>query len=589
MKYPFIGILFCLILWGLQSSLSAQDLSYSKPGYSLYMEMTNPASTNIEAWSEIADPVHVSFASDNVRYPKELVPTLPENTRWQAIGWRGERVHTQILLWTNRDISSVQFRKHDLIDEQGNRIPDSTITVSFLRYVMSDDYGEGCADRDLTMDDSLLVSDPIDIVDHLGVEANTVQPVWLSIQIPGDIPAGRYSGEIIIKADKDFPLEISLNILPHILPPPDQWEFDLDLWQYAAPIARIHNVELWSDEHFSLMRPYFVALANAGQKVITANIIEQPWGLTHVHFDDPSLIKWTRKSDGKWEYDFSLFDRYISFVMDCGITERINCYSMVTWDLGFIYFDEAAGRNVSVELRPGSSEYIAYWSGMIEVFTSHLKSKGWFSKTAIAMDERPIESMQSVIGLLRRIDPEWKIALAGDSYHPEIEEDIYDYCLASYLNFDDSVLIQRKALGKPSTFYTACNEKYPAGYTFSPPAENAWMGWHAAAKGYTGYLFWAYNTWVKNPLLDARWRRYPSGTLFQFYPGPRTSIRFEKLIEGIQAFEKIRILRAHYAEQDCNDKLKELDIALSIFELENLDHISAAEMIEEAGAVLNQH
>jgi len=262
---------------------------------------------------------------------------------------------------------------------------------------------------------------------------------------------------------------------------------------------------------------------------------------------------------------------------------------MITWDLSFIYYDEATGENKSIKLEPVSSEYNEYWSGMIEEFTKYLKKRGWFHKTAIAVDERPVESMQAIIALLKRADPEWKIALAGDSYHPEIEQDIYDYCLASYLRFEDEVMIRRKAEGKPTTYYTACPEHYPNGYTFSPPAENAWLGWYASAKGYTGYLFWAYNTWVANPLLDSRWKRYPAGSLFQFYPGPRTSIRFEKLIEGIQAFEKIRILREEFEKEGSSEKIKDLDELLATFELVNLESIPAAATVENAKEVLNKY
>ena len=122
----------------------------------------------------------------------------------------------------------------------------------------------------------------------------------------------------------------------------------------------------------------------------------------------------------------------------------------------------------------------------------------------------------------------------------------------------------------------------------SPPAENAFLGWHAAAKGLTGYLFWAFNTWVANPLQDSRWHRYPAGTLFQFYPGPRTSIRFEKMIEGIQDFEKIRILREQFTEDGNDDGLRELDRALSLIKIEELDSVPAAEMVEKAKAILNQ-
>jgi hypothetical protein len=453
---------------------------------------------------------------------------------------------------------------------------------------MSDGFFDGCSQKHPELNDSSLVSDPIDIISNIPVEAYTVQPVWLSLRVPGDVPAGQYTGTIIINAGKKHKLKITLNVLDHVLPPPGQWKYDLDLWQYPAPIARIHDVPLWSDEHYEIMRPYLTALANAGQKVITANIIEQPWGLTHVHFDDASLIKWIKNTDGTWAYDYTQFDRYISFAMSCGIKQRINCYSMITWDLSFIYFDEASGKNNTMVLKPGTEEYNAFWSGMIKDFTKHLKEKGWFGITAIAMDERPVESMKVVIDLLKKEDPAWRIALAGDTYHPEIENDIYDYCLASYLKFDDSVMQERKKQGKPTTYYTACPENHPNGYTFSPPAENAWLGWYASAKGYTGYLWWAYNTWVKNPLLDTRWRRYPAGSLFQFYPGPRSSIRFEKIIEGVQASEKIRILKDQFTREGNSGKLKELEVMLSQFELGRLDSVPASQMVENAKTILNK-
>jgi hypothetical protein len=578
----FIVIIACLF-----GKLHAQDLSHSKPGDQFYQELPNPAKTDITAWQQLNNAVYVSYANDNIRYPKEKVPAVAQQSNWEVKAWKGEKVHTQLLLWTKKDIASVSFRLSDLTDGKGQRISSKNLKASFVRYVLSDEFSGGCSHGPQTKYDSSLVADPIDIIDQMRIEANTVRPIWLSIQVPSSVPAGKYTGTITVNADKKFNLKISLTVLDHVLPPASDWKYDFDIWQYPAPIARMHNVPLWSDAHFKLMTGYFTYLASAGQKVISANIIEQPWGLEHVHFDDPTLIKWTKKKDGSWLYDFSLFDKYISFVMGCGITQRINCYSMITWDLSFIYYDEVMGRNNTVKLKPGSSEYKEFWLPMLQQFTTHLKAKGWFEKTAIAMDERPVESMQEVIALLKEVDPAWKIALAGDSYHPEIADDIYDYCLASYLDFDSAVLAKRKAQGKPTTFYTACVEEYPAGYTFSPPAENVWLAWHAAAKGLTGYLFWAFNTWVPDPLLDARWRRYPAGTLFQFYPGPRTSIRFEKLIEGIQDFEKVRILKEQFVKEKATGKIKKLDEVISIFQLDSLKTIPAADMVNKAKEVLN--
>lgn len=217
----------------------------------------------------------------------------------------------------------------------------------------------------------------------------------------------------------------------------------------------------------------------------------------------------------------------------------------------------------------------------------HLKGKGWFDITAIAMDERPMPAMQSVIQLLKEIDKDWKISLAGD-YHPEIEKDIYDYCIASRWQFPSDTLRIRQQQGKLSTWYTCCTEKYPNGFTFSPPAEHVWIGWYTAAKNMDGYLRWAYNSWPKDPLHDSRFTAWPAGDTYQVYPGPNSSIRFEKLIEGIQDFEKISILREEYRRKGEEKKLKQLEDALSNFEIEKLSKQSAEDMVLEAKNLLNR-
>ena len=576
-----IIIVICL----LSSNLFAQDLSFSKPGKNVYQELPNPAKTPVEKWAKVTSDINVSFADDNIRYPKEQVPDASSN-EWIANAWKGEKVHTQILVWTKKSIPEVSFAAGDLVNEKGYRLSKNNIKLSFVRYVMTDEFGEGCDKRTSDKYKSSLVEDPIDIIERINVEANSVQPVWLSVQVPGDVPAGKYKGTVTINAGKKFDLNITLTVSDHLLPPPSQWKFDLDLWQNPDPIAKVHGVKLWSDEHYNLMRPYYEMLAGAGQKSITAFIINQPWGTDHVYYRDPSLIAWTRKKDGSWSYDYSVFDKYIEFVMSCGISQRINCYSMITWDLRFIYFDEAKNDTASVYARPGTQEYLDIWLPMINDFTSHLKAKGWFEKTSIAMDERDMKGMLEVIKLLKSVDPKWKTALAGN-YHREIAMDINDYCVILGKKFDKDILEARKAAGLPTTFYTACGERRPNIHSFSPPAEAAWLSWYSSAQGFTGYLFWAYNNWTQDVLHDTRYKTWPAGDCYQIYPGPRTSVRFEKLIEGIQDFEKIRILKEQFSKAGDEAKQNELGKILSIFTLANLETMPAEEMVVKARAALN--
>ena len=103
-------------------------------------------------------------------------------------------------------------------------------------------------------------------------------------------------------------------------------------------------------------------------------------------------------------------------------------------------------------------------------------------------------------------------------------------------------LTSHHAKGNLVTFYTCCSPNRPNTFTNSSPAESAILGWHSASAGYDGYLRWAYNSWVKDPCVDSRFRTWKAGDCFLVYPdGP--SIRSQRLMEGIQDYEKVRILR----------------------------------------------
>lgn len=577
-----IRLLLSLFMLSLSNLLFAQDVSLQSQKPLRY----SPA-LKASLWKNVKENVTVSFASDGIRYTQDIPPVIVKKTNWLATGWKNEKIHTQLVVFSKRNINDLKISVSDLLNNEGNIISKDNISTGFVHYVMTDEFKDGCGHRKAENFDSSMVADIINTnLNSINVEKNTTQPVWLTISIPETAYTGNYNGTIKVFADKEYDLKISLNVIDRTLPSPKDWSFQLDYWQHPAAIARVHNLKLWSDEHFEQMRKYYTMLANAGQKIITAAIVDEPWG--HQTYDDfPGLIQWTKKKDGTWHYDYSLFDKYIDFVMSCGIKERINCYSMVPWKIAFKYYDEKFEKDTVFKEAIGTPAYNKYWGTMLKNFTKHLKEKGWFEITTIAMDERPMKAIKSVIALLKTIDPNWKVSLAGD-YHPEIEEDIFDYCVASRWTFPNEVLTKRKQQGKTSTWYTCCTEKYPNEFTFSAPDEAVWTGWYTAATEMDGFLRWAYNSWTKDPLKDSRFITWPAGDTYQVYPGPLTSIRFEKLIEGVQDFEKINILREEYKTNNQKAKLKELEAALKTFKIKDLAKKTASQMVEKYKPLLNR-
>lgn len=512
----------------------------------------------------------VSFGSQYIRYKKNALPELTDlKHEWEGRGWKGERISTQLLIWANKPIAKLKLICSDLNgDNKMQKIGRSAVSFGFIRYVITDSLnksGHGCGIEPSTKADSSLVADGIDFIPFKTIAGKSLQPVWVTIQIPEDAKAGSYQGVFKIEADeKEISLPFSIQVCPLTLPAPSKWSFYLDLWQNPYSIARIIGAKPFSRKHMNAMKPYMQMLAKAGQKAITVSMIYDPWrGQTYDIYS--SMIRWVKKRQGGWRYDYTIFDKWVRFMMNNGIDQQINCYSMVPWNNRFYYYDEKIEKDTFLVAKTGTPEFEAHWKPMLIDFEKHLKKRGWFKKTAIAMDERPLEDMEKVISIVKGVDPLFKIALAG-SYHREISNDIYDYSITEAEHYDSDVLHQRIAKGMPTTFYTSCYEGYPNTFTFSAPAESAWMGWLAMAKGLTGYLRWAYNCWPQNPLLDSRYSSWSAGDTYLVYPGPGSSIRYEELISGIQDFEKMSLLRKKFTENGDERKLAKLDNILEPFE-----------------------
>ena len=333
------------------------------------------------------------------------------------------------------------------------------------------------------------------------------------------------------------------------------------------------------------MRPHMKLYADAGGKSITASIMHKPWnGQTYDYFE--SMVTWIKKADGTWMFDYTVFDKWVEFMMEMGIRKQINCYSMVPWKLSFRYFDQATNSLQSVSTQPGEAVYEDMWLAMLRSFAAHLKQKGWFGITYISMDERPMGTMLKTLEIIRKADKDFKVSLAG-AYHKELVYELDDYCVALRMKYPEDVKRQRKQAGKVTTFYTSCEEARPNTFSFSPPAETEWFAWYSAKEGLDGYLRWALNSWVKHPLQDSRFHTWAAGDTYLIYPGGRSSLRFEHLIDGIQAYEKIRLLKKEYAEKGDKRKLNQIDKALQLFDETTLKEVPAAEVIGKARRILN--
>lgn len=501
----------------------------------------------LQQWAEVKGGVNAQWASADYVYSRSVVPENLSQTLSVA-GWQGENVSAQLLVWSAEDLDGVRCEISDFRADNASLRSDIA-TPHFVRYTLADVQDKSCLCGRANGHPAMLQADMLDNLESFDVAARTVRPVWITIAIPQDAVAGVYNAKVKISHNGfgSEVLPLQLEVIAERLSEPSEWDFHLDLWQHPSSVARVEGVEMWSDEHFEAMRPVMQMLADAGQKVITATLNRDPW--RYQCFDDyEPMIYWTLNDNDVWSYDYTIFDKWVEYMMSLGIDKQINCYSMLPWGECILdYHDMRTGkvhRNRAVSATPKSENFEAMWGPFLTDFAAHLREKGWLGITNIAIDERAPEEMDAAARLIEKYAPELGFAIADNHNSYKRYANMRDVCVGqkqAAMSLEE--IAARRANGFVSTFYVCCSTLFPNTFTNSQPFESELLSAYAIAYDYDGMLRWSYNSWPANPQYDSRFRYWASGDTFLIYPGARSSVRFERLIDGIELYEKVRTLR----------------------------------------------
>ena len=498
-------------------------------------------------WDNVGTELNAAWGNPDFAYQRSLVPSDVSSESYRLTAWKGERASALVMLWSAEAKTGVECRIGNF-KAKGAKLSSSIASAHFVRYTIGDQrtpkfmksysYKKGKTPM-------MLAPDMLDSLSRFDMEARTARPVWVTINVPQDAVAGVYKAKVEIShsgfGKVVLPLEIE--VVNHSLPSPDKWSYHLDLWQHPSAVARAHGIEMWSDAHFEALKPIMKRLADAGQKVITATLNKDPWN--HQCYDayEP-MITWTRHKDRTWSYDYKVFDKWVQLMLDLGINREINCYSMVPWNCELEYMDEAEGKVITVKAEPGTEIFTELWTPFLVDFKKHLEAKGWLEIANIAMDERSPEAMQAAADVLMACAPEMGFALADNHKSYKKFTMMRDVCVAihhSVVSQED--IDMRREQGFYTTFYVCCHPSFPNTFSTSQPYECELLGWYNIAHDYDGMLRWAYNSWAADPQYDSRFGKWISGDTYLVYPFNRSSVRFEKLIDGIEVAEKVRQLR----------------------------------------------
>lgn len=531
-----------------------------------------------------------SFVETTKSYrPADITGVASLNERQRnSYAWRGERVNFQILLWAGEKNVRAEVHVGKITGDQCE-LPAKQVRLDFLKFIRMNTRDRYATDP-ATVE---MVPDMLNGPGPVSIAAGQLQPLWIGVDIPRDAKPGVYRGEILVKMNStQLTFPFAIKVLPVVVPEVKDWTFDVNFWMHPQATAhhyagcQCHGQDetqwthkgcadlMWSDRHLALYKPTLELLRDAGQKTITVNLVKDPWRSSYMlkgeqpqtNYSYDEMIRWRRKADGSYAFDFSAFEKFVKFCMSLGIDRRIECFSMLPWVSGnfsaITCYDEVARKEI-IHRFSSWEEYNQVWSAFMKEFVSVLIKNGWFEKTIIGADERGLGNMAHVQKVLENFKHQGKalrISAAANRTHP-FDDSLDAISMHGGIKkvVNDKWTEQqfaewataRRAKGLQSTWYT-CTGTYPGNFGNSRPAESLFIGWYSARLQADGYLRWAVDSWNDTPTETTDHKVYETGDTFQIYPGDRdakvpfsrSSVRFELFRQGIVDHEKIQVLKA---------------------------------------------
>ena len=469
--------------------------------------------------SRAEEPVLGGTFIDKYQYLERGNPNYvsdPGGTTWTGTAWQGERVHAPLVVWANDNAWSgtLDYEMSDLAGGYDEVISNDRVRILYPTYVAADPERRGCGGYGTRAGiETVYLADALSTTPvQVELPAEPFK-VWLAIDVPADAAPGSYRGLFVVRdparEEAEVIFSVNLVVQAHRLPPPSDWQFELNVWQHPEWALKHYNdahpeapIERWSAGHYDLLEGPYRLLADTGQKWVTTTLKDGAHGA-------PGMVSWWRAQEGghNWRFDFTAFGAHVETLMGWGIGPRIEAFGILGWNRDEIpYWSNQRQTLMILDAPVGSVAHRAAWQAFLPAFRAYLEEQGWFEQTWLSIDESDAATLKVLVELIRADDPDWNIALSY--FVTDLPADVLELARATHIHLG----IAGEA-GLPNTaetvrtLYTSCADGVRVNTFVTPdsnPAEVAWLTWYAGKLDRDGYSRWAYDYWRAGEPLDLR-------------------------------------------------------------------------------------
>ena len=417
---------------------------------------------------------------------------------------------------------------------------------------------EGCTDNDYLTFEKGPCPDPL-----FPLEDNTLEigqeykAIWVDINVPEGIAHGTYAVKFIIYCEcgEKYESVLMLDVQRSALPPQ---EHIVTQWFHTDCIADVHNVPVFSEEHWLLIENYLRLAAESGINMILTPVLTPPLD-TEVGGERTTvqLVK-IQENNGEYTFDFSKLHRFIDVCLKCGIKYFEINHMFTQWG--------AKSTPKVVKETPNGEERIFGW----ETSATSDEYKNFLGQLIPAVirvfDEKGID--RSRIYFHVSDEPNHECMEEYKSAH-DILDSLIDGCnqmdAITHFEYYERGIIKTPvvATNKVEPFmeanvknlwcYYCCaqNDIMANRFMAMPSYRNRIIGVQMYRCSIVGFLQWGYNFYNLqfskgkiNPyeVTDAG-GAFPSGDAFSVYPYKNTAIPSLRIKVFKNALEDIRLLK----------------------------------------------
>ena len=420
--------------------------------------------------------------------------------------------------------------------------------------------------------------------------------LWISICPSGHI-SGSYPITIqIYDANNEIICEKTflLDIIPVQLP---ELSIPNTCWFYGDCIAKLHHVEIMSEDYFEIAEKYLDIYSKFGHNMILTPIFTPPLN-TAVGAERPTnQLVGVTITNGQYSFDFSLLNRWISICQKHNIRYYEISHLFTQWGAEhspkiMATVDGEYKRIFGWETDSCGNEYQRFLSALLPELTAFLKKLGIYEQCYFHISDEPFlkhqETYKRCKELVSRFILEDQIidALAdydfyenGLIHHPVVCSDM----IQRFIDHGASGLW---------TYYCMAQRKGVANRFMAMPSyRSRVLGLQLYKNEINGFLHWGFNFWfsadsqkVINPYFDSTADgHYQGGDSYLVYPLNEKgevvlSLRLYVVNEAMQDYRALSLLESISSRGTVLNLLNEI-VGMSQYPREGNYYISLREKI----------